>query len=69
MCGEKIEQRELDRQLLAMAKRLIPAAQRLAIRRFICDGRESKNRAVAQAAERRALNPRVAVRIRAAQVV
>ena len=61
----------LDRQLLALSRRLLPDVQQRIIRQFICDRREQRLRqcgAVAQPAEQRALNPSIAVRTRAAQV-
>ena len=62
---------DLDRQLLALSRRLVSDVQKRIIRRFICDrrNRPQRNRgAVAQPAEQRALNPSIAVRTRAAQV-
>ena len=61
---------DLDRQLLALSRRLVSDVQKRIIRRFICDRRNRQRNcgAVAQPAEQRALNPSIAVRTRAAQV-
>ena len=52
---------QLDRQLLALARQLIPRRHRALIRKFVCG-------AVAQSAEQRALVPSIVVRSHAAQL-
>ena len=51
---------QLDRQVLALARQMIPRRHRALIRKFVCG-------AVAQSAEQRGLVPSIVVRIHAAQ--